>query len=49
MHNQSLTDSHQQTDAQPVSEQQLLWKDTLHHQTRVCIAEHDGTWHGISF
>lgn len=42
MKKQSQTTSHQQIDAQPVSEQQFPWKDC-----HSFIAEHDIMWHEL--
>lgn len=49
MHNQLLINIHQQTGAQPVSEQWLLWNDIPPlHIHAVFIAEHDIPWHRLS-
>lgn len=45
MHRQSLTTSHRQTDAQPISK---AWLPFLKNLPLVVIAEHDVTGHGIS-
>jgi len=45
MQRHSLTTSHEQTNAQPVSEQWLLSKT----YSQAFIAEHDLIWCGISF
>lgn len=44
----SLTTSHRQINAQPVSEQQPTWKPHPSSATAVFTEEFDGTWHGTS-